>query len=248
MAAAQNNTIAKYNIGVNYEIGEGVEKDYQQAYNWFLSAANDGYPIAQYAMGRLYENGIGTKMDDERAYNWFLLAANNNDKHAQYCIGFFYHYGHFVNRDFVEAHKWYTLATTDNISDLEITNYQLGILYENGHGVDQNSDMAYKYYSLAANANHKKARDKLHGLSVLKIRIKLEIVLYTYVDHHEGISYLFFCNLIGHLNKKLGINNFDDSLIASWITKYLTKYFKTMESDFDSSIIQIWFKDLYGSD
>jgi uncharacterized protein len=44
-------------LGLMYEKGLGVPKDYQQAAAWFRKAADQGYAIAQNNLGEMYANG-----------------------------------------------------------------------------------------------------------------------------------------------------------------------------------------------
>jgi uncharacterized protein len=41
-AAVQNYAEAQYNLGICYKHGEGVAKDWTEAYTWFLLAATQG--------------------------------------------------------------------------------------------------------------------------------------------------------------------------------------------------------------
>lgn len=47
---------AQYRLGLMYEDHLGVPQDYQQAYAWFLKAAEQGQADAQYRLGLMYEN------------------------------------------------------------------------------------------------------------------------------------------------------------------------------------------------
>jgi uncharacterized protein len=52
-AAEQNNSAAQCNLGAQYGSGEGVAKDYVEAYRWRLLAAAQGDKIAKEAMTAL---------------------------------------------------------------------------------------------------------------------------------------------------------------------------------------------------
>jgi TPR repeat protein len=52
-AAAQNNPKAQRNLGVCYANGEGVMKDYVEAYKWWLLAARQGHEDAKKDMTML---------------------------------------------------------------------------------------------------------------------------------------------------------------------------------------------------
>jgi TPR repeat protein len=58
-----------------YYRGEGVRRDYRQAAEWFLRAANQNCVLAQLNLGVLYQRGLGVPLDYAEAYKWFMLAA-----------------------------------------------------------------------------------------------------------------------------------------------------------------------------
>lgn len=68
VAAAQNN------IGVMYDKGKGVARDYAQAVMWFRKAADQGYAGAQNNLGNKYCNGEGVSEDYTQAMMWYLIA------------------------------------------------------------------------------------------------------------------------------------------------------------------------------
>src|SRR6266496_4228191 len=61
--AEQGDASAQNNLGVMYENGQGLSKDYGQAHVWYRQAAEQGLPSAQANIGVLYENGLGVPRD-----------------------------------------------------------------------------------------------------------------------------------------------------------------------------------------
>jgi hypothetical protein len=59
IAADQGYAMAQSNLGVMYEDGRGVAKDYAQAVLWYRRAADQGYAPAQDNLGVMFENGWG---------------------------------------------------------------------------------------------------------------------------------------------------------------------------------------------
>ena len=62
-------------IGVLYQNGEGVAKDYVKAREWFEKAAATGEGYAMNNLGRLYQNGLGVPHDYAKAREWREKAA-----------------------------------------------------------------------------------------------------------------------------------------------------------------------------
>jgi len=100
-----------YETGLNYETGDGVEKDFAEAAFWFRKAAEKGHAYAQYFLAWLYKDGgEGLERDLNEAAFWFRKAAEKGHADAQYDLGFLYEYGEGLERDLNEAKKWYRKA------------------------------------------------------------------------------------------------------------------------------------------
>ena len=74
------NQYAQYNLGLMYINGQGVLKDYHQAFTLFQDSAGQGNQYAQYNLGLMCANGHGTPQDLQQALDWFHRAAENNRK------------------------------------------------------------------------------------------------------------------------------------------------------------------------
>ena len=74
--AQQGDAVAQYILGVMYQFGRGVPRDYAQAVKWYRKAAQQGDAGAQHNLGVSYDNGRGVLRDDARALMWFSLAAS----------------------------------------------------------------------------------------------------------------------------------------------------------------------------
>eukprot|EP01088_Endostelium_zonatum_P019863 TRINITY_DN706_c1_g1_i2.p1 TRINITY_DN706_c1_g1~~TRINITY_DN706_c1_g1_i2.p1 ORF type:complete len:678 (-),score=240.77 TRINITY_DN706_c1_g1_i2:32-1783(-) len=71
----EENEIARY----CYHEGTGVEKDQDQAYQWFKKAAEQGHVQAQFNAGLHYDKGEGVERDEEKAFEWTKKAAEQGD-------------------------------------------------------------------------------------------------------------------------------------------------------------------------
>lgn len=82
-AARSGNADAEELIGVMYALGQGVPKDDQRAFEWYLRASMKGHPGAQSGIGWYYEVGRGVAgVDLVRAYMWYTLSAIGGDPDA----------------------------------------------------------------------------------------------------------------------------------------------------------------------
>lgn len=80
--AEQGDIEAMNYLGIQYYLGLGMPRDYQQASNWFEQAASAGVADAQYNLGTMYENGEYFSVDYMKAYMWLYAAHENGNTNA----------------------------------------------------------------------------------------------------------------------------------------------------------------------
>jgi TPR repeat protein len=78
-AADQGSVGSFNNLGVAYENGLGVKRDYTEAAKWYRAAAIRGNVRAQANLGLLYRFGRGVNLDLVTAYAWLKLSANQGN-------------------------------------------------------------------------------------------------------------------------------------------------------------------------
>ncbi len=110
-AAANGVANARYNLGVLYHQGLGVDKDVNKAIGWYRAAARLNHPEAEYNLGIAYIEGIGTKYDPRMAAKYFEQAARGGVLEAAYNLGLIYENGLLGDADMNEAVYWYKLAS-----------------------------------------------------------------------------------------------------------------------------------------
>ena len=91
-AANQGNIFSMYNIGMLYEEGIGVAKNYEKAIDWYKSSAQLGLSDSQYRLGVIYQGGIGVPRSDLEAVKWYRLAAQQGHRESQCKLGRIYEY------------------------------------------------------------------------------------------------------------------------------------------------------------
>ncbi len=120
-AAEQGHTEAQYELALMYDMGEGVEYDFQKSFYWFEKAAQQGHSAAQYELALIYDVGDGVEKDFQKAFYWFKKAAKQGDTRAQNGLGLMYFYGAeslllyggedaVVERDCKKSFKWFKAA------------------------------------------------------------------------------------------------------------------------------------------
>lgn len=74
---------AQYDLGVSYDNGLGVPKNYATAAKWYQKAADQGFVYAQYNLGVLYDNGLGVPKNNTIAVKWYQKAADQGNVEAK---------------------------------------------------------------------------------------------------------------------------------------------------------------------
>ena len=142
-----NNPIAQNNLGMFYELGDIVVKDYEKARVLYIKSAKQGLSIGQNNLGRIYENGYGIKKDYKEALKWYSKAAEQGNASGQVGVGIIYQYGYGVKKDYKEALKWYLMAAEQGNASGQ---FCAGVVYDNGYGVKKDYKEALKWYLMAA--------------------------------------------------------------------------------------------------
>ena len=99
-------------IGIMYNTGQGVPKDYIEGTKWTRMAAEGGLAEAQSDLGNIYLGGKGVPKDYVEATKWFKRAAAQGNPRAQLDLGTSYFFGLGVPKDNVFALMWMNLAAS----------------------------------------------------------------------------------------------------------------------------------------
>ena len=102
----------QFKYGQMYEEGNGIDRDYTKALNWYHRAADQNHPEAQYKLGVIYANGLGTEQNVDRARSWLIAAATQGHGKAQNIYDSLALSADLKTKtNFVELFKWHTKAT-----------------------------------------------------------------------------------------------------------------------------------------
>ena len=75
-----------FQMGLQYEAGDGVTQDYQKALSCYKQAADLGHSDSMLCIGILYANGYGVEKNLKEAVTWFKLSAELGNVYAQYIL------------------------------------------------------------------------------------------------------------------------------------------------------------------
>lgn len=137
---------AANNLGLMYEMGDGVIQDYYKAAQLYAQATAKDNPIAHFNLGRLYYQGTGVNESDELALQHFKYAFNDNPD-ALYFAGRIYLESEEVAKDLNKAYELFKAAYKQDHADA--TN-MLGVMYAQGLGVNMDRKKAFMLYQVAS--------------------------------------------------------------------------------------------------
>ena len=89
-AALAGDSFGQYGIGLYYQHGSGVEKDYAEARKWYEKSVRQGNRAAKTNLGILYLEGKGGPKDQSKGAALVKEAAEAGSKHAQYTLAHLY--------------------------------------------------------------------------------------------------------------------------------------------------------------
>ena len=150
-AATRGNAEAEFDVGLMFLMGDGTDKDAQQALGYLLKAAHHEVIEAQYNVALMYLTGDGIATNTEQAFVWMTKAALSNCVDAQYNLGLMYDKAHEADKSFA----WLAKASELNHP---LAQYHLGRMYLKGYGTEVNLVLALKWLSKAAEQGCLKAQ------------------------------------------------------------------------------------------
>lgn len=114
--AKAGNQQAQFFLAKRYQKGLGIAQNYQQAIQWYTTAAKQDIAPAQLNLAMMYIRGEGVKPNAQQARYWLEKAAKLGDNRASYTLAMLDE----KERKLVDAYKWYDLAARDGMLSNEV--------------------------------------------------------------------------------------------------------------------------------
>jgi TPR repeat protein len=160
-------------LGLLYENGAGVERDYAKAADHFSRAVSKGYGPAYARLARLYMRGIGVKQNRRMAFELLNQGAQLGDPRSQLRLGklamsgFVGPQGEYLSRrsltpSYETARQFFSQAAAQGDRTAA---FKMGKMYENQNGVAGDQKKAAAYYMHSARAGDPRAQLELGRLS-----------------------------------------------------------------------------------
>ena len=138
--AENGNNTKKHMLGMYYD----EQENYEEAFNWFLSAANNNYIDSITYIGKYYFYGIFVEKNYAKSYYWFQLASEKNQRYAYMFLGMHYLDGYFVEKNYDTGYQYIKKAVELGCTEANIC---LGKCYEMGWGVEIDYAKAIDIYT-----------------------------------------------------------------------------------------------------
>lgn len=101
---------AALRLGIMYERGAGVDKEYVKAADWYRKSSDLGNSFAGAKLGHLYLKGQGVDQNYDKALELLRKGADSGIMEAQFYLGQMHEEGRGVDADREQALKWYKKA------------------------------------------------------------------------------------------------------------------------------------------
>ena len=151
----QGNPDAQYNLGNCYYYGEGVEKSFVNAIEWYRKAAYQGLTRAIWSLEMCYCNEKITRQVVVPPAYFYVILANRGDEEAQCNVGNCYYYGEGgVPQSYEQAFYWYQQSAKKNCPRAQ---YGLGNCYFYGQGVDKDYTQAVEWFRKSSKKGDRRA-------------------------------------------------------------------------------------------
>jgi TPR repeat protein len=138
LASKQNLVLAHYELAIQHENGEVIEKDLPLANYYYTLAADEEFPPSQNNLAYNFEYGIGLTSNKEKALELYTLSANQGYPAACYNLG--------LLKKSLEAFKLFKKAAMKGHVKAQL---EVSEMYRKGEGVKKNKTKANKFLALA---------------------------------------------------------------------------------------------------
>ena len=112
-SAEQGDASAQYDLGYMFYYGQGVEKNYKEAFKWYKKSAEQGDASAQYSLGFMHFWGQGVEKNHKEAFKWYKKSAEQGNASAQGNLGYMYGSGRGVLQNPILSFAWHSVATVN---------------------------------------------------------------------------------------------------------------------------------------
>jgi uncharacterized protein len=132
LAVRQGHAEAQFVLGLIYENGKTIEKDYVKAVKCFRRSAEQGFAPGQNNYAWMLIRGDGIERNYKQGFKWYKLAAEQGMATGQFIVGLAYYLGdwsYVAKQNFQEAVHWLRLSANQGNPEAQ---FYLGRIYHQG--------------------------------------------------------------------------------------------------------------------
>lgn len=148
-AAAQDDAMALYHIGIRRLCGDGLPKEVTNAETMLRKSAKQNYLPAIQRLAELYAHGLDGEPDFREAAVWYQKAAALGDHYSKFFMGQLCATGKGVAPNLRAAARWFSQAAEGGHA---LAAYNLALCYLNGSGVTRDMERAVRWLNVAGSA------------------------------------------------------------------------------------------------
>ena len=145
--ANSGNIEAQFQLGLAYQLGNGVERSLEEARSWYWKAADKGNTAAQNNLAYLFESGPEGIKDTGEAAKWYRRAFEEGDRTSAVRLANLLFQGKGIPQNVPEAVKLWTFAADHGSACAQ---WNLAQLYMSGNGVPRDLPKARALLNLAS--------------------------------------------------------------------------------------------------
>jgi TPR repeat protein len=140
---------AQFHLGLLYEMGLGVPKDYTEAAKWYRKAAVQGDIGSMKKLEEMRRKGLTTSSKQPAIPpQW---GGSTYAPESQHEIGIMYFKGIGVQKNYSTAADWFRKSANQGYYKAQ---HDLALMLNEGRGISQNDTEAYKLFHSAANQGY----------------------------------------------------------------------------------------------
>ena len=151
LVTKRGDTKAMYQLGKMLMTGDGVERNYEAAYNLFSRSAKEGYIKSFNKMALMHQKGMGRPVSVRNAFKLYKLAADSGSVQGCYGVGYLLYKGLGVKQDYAKAVEYLEKGAAKKHAGCC---FLLGTHYASGYDGSPDYEKAAKYFELASKAGH----------------------------------------------------------------------------------------------
>jgi TPR repeat protein len=158
-AIERGSNYARVELAFCYEVGYGVEKDFQKAFDLFKDAASNNYPYANSKMAGYLEDGVLGEENVAEALVQYKIAAEAGMPDAIYHVGRYNKYAVGIPENPAEAMRLFQQSAEGGSAPGLV---EMALAYEQEYGgTEFDAAKALEYMTKAAEMNYTYAQHKL---------------------------------------------------------------------------------------